>query len=206
MKKFFELSYDERWLLYYICQFKNKQIKVSSKYVNSKVRDFDTVVFYPILCDATKKSLTMDNFDEKFIKFGELINKFIKNNILEYDESTDVLKLTSRGDVFLESELITPLKKMLPQTMDGEENMANDFWKGSDSNGIRLTTFAAKINSNVDHRIHTKRSLILKFFKYLTDKANINYTQLCVLIMDDNTLTMNFINFICNIILPSAQV
>jgi len=204
MKNFFELSYDEQWILYHICQTKNKQIEISSIYGNGTDRDFDTESFYPNLCDATKKDLSLDNFDEKFKKFSELINKFIKNNILKYDSSTNILKLTYRGDTFLQSELITPLKKILLHT--DSKNLATQFWEGSDSNGINLTIFTTKINSKSDESNNPKGVLILKFLKYLIDKVPINYTQLGALIMGDNTLTMNFINFISNIILPSAPV
>ena len=87
MKKFFELSYDEQWLLCYISSQQNQEIvlppsgKERMQGSGHPTPDLDTETLYPFLCDATKKSLNFNNFDEKFENFNNIIDEFIKNKI-----------------------------------------------------------------------------------------------------------------------------
>lgn len=205
MKKFFELSYDEQWFLFFICKEKNKSVglKISSTRLTSSTKsseshkhyNFETEPLYPSLCDATKKKLTVENYDEKMKCFSEIINSFIQNGILSYDEHTITLKLTNKGDVFLQSQLIEPLKKITSQKINV---LKKNFFKEYDSKNVELNVYViTKKNTPIEDKGHHINS----FLSILKNSLDLDLHHLSLLIMSIDTLTMNFINFIAKLLL-----
>ena len=207
MEQFFKLPYDAQWILYYLSSQENQEIPLLDNEKNrtidlktNEIRyNFETEKFYPILCDVTKKSLTLENFDEKFKQISNTIYKLINDKILEYSSSKKILKFTFRGDVFLQSQLLNPLQQIAPKNF---QTCRDTLFNSHDSEKIILRDHlggSTHTRPTIVRRT-TKGETILKLLRYIQNDRLVRLVDLSQLIVSDNMLTMNFIHFISNLL------
>jgi len=196
LKKFNELDYDTQWVLLYFYSKKELFLNKKDKTVNSPdgpLLIWDYEPYFKDFCNATKRSMEIDDFEAKMQKLSDITDYLIGERILEQDGSQPLFKLSSKGFAYFELEIQNPLLNILPKINFGEK--WEKFKSERDANNEYLFTYII-----CEHQDEKKTELLKNFKQIFQNITMLSLEKLSYFIMQDPDLTKNFIIFISTLL------